>query len=127
MALSLFVLDGGGIVTGDAVELNVVGAGVTTIGGGVVAEVKGSPGLVETIGELTLAALSLVKEESTLSTELLRVNVPGGVGTVPASDIVGEVVRPKAPLSAVLTPLEVLIAGVTEDKALVDGDMSDGA
>lgn len=127
MALPLLVLVGGGAGIEEVIELNVVGIGVTSEGG-VEAGVKGSPGLVGRLDELTVAALSLNKEDNTLRTELVRVNVPGGmVGVVPASDIVGEVVRPRAPLSAVLTPLEVLIAGVTEDKALVDVDTPDGA
>ena len=111
------VLEVGGSdkTTGDVVELQVDGTVAIAVEE-VEIEVNGSAGLVE----LTLALLSLDKDESTLSTELVSVQVPGViVGVVPAKLIVGEVVRPRAPLSAVLTALEVLIAGVTEDRILV--------
>ena len=63
-------------------------------------------------------------QPSITRTELVWLKVPVvSVRVVAASVIVGEVVRPKAPLSAVLTALEVLIAGVTEDRALVDVGM----
>ena len=111
------VLEVGGSdkTTGDVVELQVDGTDAIAVEE-VEIEVNGSAGLVE----LTLALLSLNKDESTLSTELVSFQVPGViVGVVPAKLIVGEVVRPRAPLSAVLTALEVLIAGMTEDRILV--------
>jgi hypothetical protein len=104
----------------------------------VVTEVKGSPifelelnelvlVLLPTkleLAELALASLSDDKDDKTLRTELVSLKVPVViVGVVPARVIVNEVVRPRAPLSAVLTAVEVLIAGVTEDKELVDVDV----
>lgn len=101
----------------------------------VVTEVKGSPVFEVELSELTpvllatklellelaLALLSDDNDDKTLRTELVSLKVPVViVGVVPARVIVGEVVRPRAPLSAVLTAVEVLIAGVTEDKELVD-------
>ena len=115
---------GGATVAGDVTTLEVVELDRVEVED----EVKGSNGRV-VLAVLALASLSLDKDESTLSIELVAVNVPGGiVGVVPAKLIVGEVVRPKAPLSAVLAALEVLMAGVTEDSGLVvEGKAPDAA
>lgn len=73
------------------------------------------------VGVAKEAALSDNRDERTLSTELVAVNVPSVMlGTVPASVIVGVVERPTALLRAVSTSL-VLIAGVTEDIGGVGG------
>ena len=75
--------------------------------------------LDEEIAELVLAALSGDRDDRTLRTELVSLKVPTvSVGTVPARLIVGEVVRPMAPLRAMLTAVDILMAGVTEDKEL---------
>jgi hypothetical protein len=115
VTIAVLELGGGATAVGDVTVLEVVGLERAEVED----DVNGSNGLV-VLAVLKLASLSLDKDESTLSTELVAVNVPGGiVGVVPAKLIVGEVVRPKAPLSAVLTALEVLMAGVTEDSGLV--------
>lgn len=129
------------ILPGDHVELGTVPVEVKT-SEDVVTEEKGSPELVVELAELglvalptrleltelALASLSLDRDERTLRTELVAMNDPVVIfGVVPARLIVGEVVRPRAALSAVLTAVDVLIAGVTEDSELVVVGTPDGA
>lgn len=71
--------------------------------------------------ELTLAWLSVDRDESTLSTELVAVKDPVVTsGVVPARVPTGVVDRPSALLRAVLTALLVTIAGVTEGREVVE-------
>lgn len=135
-------MQGGWLSTLDGAN-EVVAGSVDGIGGGGtdvtslvtnVAEENGSPEVVAMLTgfglvalptrleltELALASLSEARDESTLRTELVSEKEPVViVGVVPAKLMVNEVVRPRAPLSAVLTALDVLIAGVTEDSAVV--------
>ena len=127
-------------VAGDDGVLKRVGVGLTALVKAVVGE-KGSPVVdVELdeptlvalptrleLNELALASLAVDSDDRTLSTELVPLNVPVViVGVVPAKLIVGEVVRPSAPLKAVLTAVDVLIAGVTEERELVYVDVAPG-
>lgn len=74
--------------------------------------------------ELALASLSVDKDDRTLRTELVALKPVVIVGVVPARLIVRVVVRPSAPLSAVLAAVEILIAGVIEDRELVEVDIA---